>query len=103
MSLSLKPGSRVYSAVSSVEMIAVRAPTEPVEITIGGAPVSLEPVEGARDAGAAELDRSAHVGKRYVDQAGTIELLCTKPGEGLPALNGEVLMVKEAKPLPSSD
>jgi hypothetical protein len=43
------------------------------------------------------------MGKRYVDSAETIELLCTKPGDGVPALNGELLQLNEAKPLPASD
>ena len=43
------------------------------------------------------------MGKRYVDDAETLELLCTKPGDGVPALAGEVLRLKEAKPLPASD
>ena len=43
------------------------------------------------------------MGKRYVDDAETLELLCTKPGECVLALGGEVLRLKEAKPLPASD
>ena len=43
------------------------------------------------------------MGKRYVDENETIELLCTKPGDGLPALDGPLLLVKDAKPLPASD
>ncbi len=43
------------------------------------------------------------MGKRYVDEAGTIELLCVKPGKGTLALDGAALVLKEAKPLPASD
>ena len=43
------------------------------------------------------------LGKRYVDPADTIEVLCTKPGEGALAFDDRVLDVKSAKPLPSSD
>ncbi|HKS47002.1 MAG TPA: hypothetical protein VJT49_18200 [Amycolatopsis sp.] len=58
---------------------------------------------------AAEKARQGHdggtaVGKRYTDgAAGTIELLCTKPGEGVPALDGILLEIKTPKPLPASD
>ena len=45
----------------------------------------------------------AAIGKRYVDEDDTVELLCTKPGEGVPALGGRPLTIKEAKPLPASD
>ena len=47
MSMSIKPGTRLFSAVCSTEMIAVRAPGGEVAITIGGvAPVAhlQEPV-----------------------------------------------------------
>ena len=43
------------------------------------------------------------MGKRYVDEAGDLELLCTKPGEGSLTLAETPLTVKGAKPLPSSD
>lgn len=43
------------------------------------------------------------LGKRYVNEAGDLELLCTKPGDGSLASNGVTLMLKEAKALPSSD
>ena len=58
-------------------------------------------------AGDASLDPAAkegtQIGKRYVDEGGTLELLCTKPGEGSLALGDQLLSLKEAKPLPSSD
>jgi hypothetical protein len=43
------------------------------------------------------------MGKRYTNEAGDIEILCTKPGEGGLAVDGTPLEVKGAKPLPSSD
>ena len=43
------------------------------------------------------------LGKRYVNAAGALELLCVKPGDGSLAVDGEHLVLKEAKPLPSSD
>jgi hypothetical protein len=55
----------------------------------------------------AELDAGAAngttLGKRYVSPAGDLELLCTKPGKGSLAVSGTPLVLKEAKPLPSSD
>jgi len=42
-------------------------------------------------------------GKRYVYAAGSIELLCVKPGQGSLSIGGVALQVKEAKPLPSSN
>jgi hypothetical protein len=43
------------------------------------------------------------IGKRYVDDARGIELLCTKAGAGTLAVEGVALPVKGAKPLPASD
>ena len=43
------------------------------------------------------------MGKRYVNEAGDLELLCTKPGDGALSAAGALLAVKGAKPLPSSD
>lgn len=102
--MKIKPGSRLFSAVCATEMIAIKAPAGEVELTIGGA----TPVAAVADrdiaVGAAEgFDGGAAMGKRYVDEAGTIELLCTKAGKGVPALAGELLQLKEAKALPSSD
>ncbi len=45
----------------------------------------------------------ALVGKRYVNAADAVELLCTKGGKGELAVDGEPLSVKQAKALPSSD
>lgn len=104
MSLSLKPGTRLYSAVDATELIAVKAPAEPVDVTIGGAPAVLSADERLDDGGVAEgHDGGAAMGKRYTNAAETVELLCTKAGAGAPAIDGELLTVKEAKPLPASD
>ncbi len=43
------------------------------------------------------------MGKRYVCATCDGELLCAKPGEGIPSCCGQEMGLKEAKPLPSSD
>ncbi len=43
------------------------------------------------------------MGKRYVDESGTVELLCVKAGRGSLSIDGAALDIKSAKPLPSSD
>lgn len=104
MSLALKPGRRLYSAVCTTELIAVKAPADEVELTIGGAPALTEPAGRDESAGAADgHGGGTQMGKRYVDDGDTIELLCTKPGDGVPALDGALLSLKDAKPLPASD
>ena len=104
MGITVKPGTRLFSAVCTTEMIAVKAPAGEVDVTIGGVP----PVSsaGERDEGGSVVDGfggGALMGKRYVDQSDSIELLCTKAGDGVPAIDGALLSLKEAKPLPASD
>jgi hypothetical protein len=104
MSIAIKPGTRLFSAVCSTELIAVKAPAGEIDITIGGVPPVLDAAE--RDGAGSVVDGfggGAAMGKRYVDEAETVELLCTKPGDGVPALGGEVLQLKQAKALPASD
>jgi hypothetical protein len=99
----LKTGSRLRSAVCKTEVMVVQAPPGGVELTCGGAPmvdVAQQPPGGSIAAGAAG---GTQLGKRYVNEAGDLELLCTKPGEGALAVGGVLLKLKEAKPLPSSD
>jgi hypothetical protein len=43
------------------------------------------------------------LGKRYVNDDESLEVLCTKPGEGSLGVAGVALELKEAKPLPASD
>jgi hypothetical protein len=100
----IKPGTRLRSAVCATEVMAVAAPKESVELSCGGAPMcelSAEPAAGASlDPGAAG---GTQLGKRYVNEKGDLELLCTKPGEGSLACGGAAMTIKGAKPLPSSD
>ena len=82
----------------------VRAPTAPVELGCGGAPLigaDEEPAGGAvLDA---SLGEGTLLGKRYADEELGVELLCTKGGAGTLTGNGAVLAIKGAKPLPASD
>jgi len=100
----LTPGLRLQSAVCTTQVMVVAAPEADVEVTCGGAPLialGASPPSGVTIAeGAAG---GSQLGKRYVDPAGELELLCTKPGKGSLGARGELLAVKGAKPLPSSD
>ena len=100
----LKPGTRLRSAVCETELMVIQAPPGAVDLRCGGAAV-LEP--DAEPPTGASLDPDAAEGtlrgKRYVDAAGTLEILCVKPGRGSLTCDGERLAVKGAKPLPASD
>ena len=99
----LKAGTRMKSAVCASEVMVIGAPESDVDVTCGGVSMigNADTAEGgAIDSAHAE---GTQLGKRYVNEAGDLELLCVKPGEGSLAANGEVLVLKEAKALPSSD
>jgi hypothetical protein len=99
-----KPGEQFASVMCDTRVVVVKSGDAAGRLTCGGAPMVP-----AHEAPAEVGDiRSGHegptvIGKRYVDAAGTIEVLCTKAGAGGLALDGEPLEAKAAKPLPSSD
>ena len=100
----LKVGTRLRSAVCDTEVMVVGAPQGDVEITCGGSP--MIPMDEERPAGSSvspDADKGTALGKRYVNEAGDVELLCTKPGEGSLGAGEALLQPKDAKPLPSSD
>ncbi|MEN8180923.1 MAG: hypothetical protein ABFS46_00150 [Myxococcota bacterium] len=100
----MKAGSRWRSAVCSTEVMVVQAPDGEIEVSCGGAALielGTEPPTGATLS--PDAREGTLIGKRYVNEAGDLELLCTKPGEGSLSASGAALTVKGAKPLPSSD
>jgi hypothetical protein len=104
--VQLKPGLRLRSQVDTTEVIVVRPPAEDIDLQCGGTPmvaVGTEVPEGGSPAPG--LDTGSLLGKRYTtdDTEGTLELLVTKQGAGTLTAAGIALVLKEAKPLPSSD
>jgi hypothetical protein len=103
--MDVKPGARLRSVVDTTEVIVVRAPSEPLDLRCGGRPlVELGDESGGDGSGpVAPFDTGTLLGKRYVHADSGLELLCTKAGAGALSVGDELLPVKEAKPLPSSD
>jgi hypothetical protein len=100
---TLKAGARLKSAVCDTQVMVIAVPAGDVALTCGGAAM-LEPTSTAvRTEVHPEHKNGTQIGKRYVNADGTLELLCTKPGEGSLAVAGAPLKLKEAKALPSSD
>jgi hypothetical protein len=100
----LRAGQKLNSAVSDAQVVVVKAPATEVAVGCGGAPMHADdeaPAEGA------SLDPSLGdgplIGKRYADEEVGLELLCTRAGDGALTLDGVPLLIKGAKPLPSSD
>ena len=100
----MKPGTRLKSVVCSGEAMVVKAPEGDLVLTCGGVPMSTE-AEVPVDASQANEEHmyDCLIGKRYVNQGDSIELLCVKSGDGSLYCNGEELMTKDTKKLPSSD
>ena len=99
--MKLRTGQTLHSAVDATTVVVIRAPDDDVAVTCG----DTEMLESAPESqpGAAVSGDGTQLGKRYVDDADSIELLCTKAGTATLAVNGAPLGLKEAKPLPASD
>jgi len=96
----MKPGTRLKSAVCDTEVMVIRCGEGNVEC--GGAPMAeAKPADGGEIN--PDFAGGTLMGKRYVDAAGTFELLCVKPGKGSLSVDGALLATKDAKPLPASD
>lgn len=97
-----RPGDQLASATSTTRVIVIRAPQDSVRpIECGGTP--MVPVQDAPADGPPGQAPETLIGKRYVDPADTLELLCTASGAGHLTYGGEPLAVKPPKALPASD
>ena len=108
MAVKFRAGQQLISAVDSTAVIVIRAPEAEGTLTCGGVAMAAPDQAGTvQPATAGEPDPSlmggTQIGKRYVDVADTIQVLCTKAGTGTLALDGEPLHIQAAKPLPASD
>ncbi len=102
--MRLKAGLRYKSSVCEGQVVAVRAPSQDVELTCGGVPmVGVSEASLSAAALAAAEPGAAQIGKRYIDEITGLELLCSKASKGLLAVDGRAVTLKEAKQLPSSD
>ncbi len=102
--VAARPGARLASAACSTEVVVVKSRAADVDLRCGG--MEMVPVgDAAAAAGspAPGVDGGTLVGKRYVTSDESVEVLCTKAGQGTLATGGVPLEVKGAKPLPSSD
>ena len=88
------------SAVCDTEVMVIKAGTAVVEC--GGAPM-LDNKPAVLAAINPSFADGTKVGKRYVDAANTLEVLCVKAGKGSLSAGGVALLTKDAKPLPASD
>ena len=102
--MELRAGSRLKSAVCATEVIAVKAPSIDLDVRCGG--VAMVEAGTAVEEGAEPMAGAAEgtlMGKRYVNEDESLELLCTKPGAGSLGIGDALMVLKESKPLPASD
>jgi hypothetical protein len=102
--VKLSAGLRLKSKVCGMEAIVMHVPSAAGQLTCGGE--ALVPVADPTRATLQLEDGEqgqALIGKRYVDTATGLEVLCTKTGKGALSFDGRLLTLREAKPLPSSD
>jgi hypothetical protein len=90
--------------VCDTEVVVVRSPADDIDLRCGGHP--MVPLGEDPPAGLAldpAFTEGTTLGKRYTNAGGDLEILGTKPGAGSLSVGDEVLVLKEAKPLPASD
>lgn len=100
---ALRAGDQLASTVCTTRVVVVRAPADGHHvIACGGSPmVAADATQQPPRNPAA--DAATLIGKRYVDGAQTLELLCTSSGTGSLTFDGAPMTVKAPKPLPASD
>ena len=102
--MSLKPDTRLKSQVDATEVIVVRVPTTDLALGCGGHPMIDLTAEAAAGLAASGDGEPAQLGKRYTaPDHEDLEVLVTKAGASGLTADGVPLVVKQAKPLPSSD
>lgn len=104
MPSTLRPGTRFRSATGDVEVIVIKAGSAETDLRCGGHGMlsASDPVpDGVRPEPG--FDGGTQIGKRYTDETGELELLCTKGGDAALSVGEVLLQPRDAKPLPSSD
>lgn len=100
----LKPGLRLESATCDAQVVVVKAPADQpdVDLRCGGEPMRELGTGGDRLPISTEGEATL-LGKRYADEELGLEVLCSQAGDGALSVGTTPLLVKGAKPLPSSD
>ena len=102
-SLALRPGLRVYSAISEVELVVVVKPDRDAVLTCEGVPMLANRPDTPLHGTDSSSEVGPRLGKRYWDESSGLEVLCTRPGRGTLAFDGVELVARSARALPSSD
>jgi hypothetical protein len=102
--IKLVAGARLASAVCAARAIVIHPTSAQGVLSCGGVPMEeLGKATSTATQLAVPEPGQALTGKRYVDEASGLEVLCTKAGRGAFAFAGRPLTLKQPKPLPNSD
>lgn len=101
--MRLRTGQTLSSVVDMTSVVVVRAPSEPSALTCGGVAMVDGKQSGSLEAHKTGGSAGLLLGKRYVNEDGSLEVLCVKAGSAEVAVDSRPLQVKEPKPLPASD
>ena len=99
---TLTAGLRLKSTTCNTQVMVIKAIPGQHELQCGGAEMvgTNDTVQNPLDLALAE---GTLMGKRYVNEDESLELLCIKEGAGTLCLDGTKLSTKLPKALPSSD
>lgn len=99
---TIKPGQRLQSQACDTQVMIIKGAGE-IDLRCGG--VDMTDIQASiQPSGCLEsYDTGTLMGKRYVNADATLELLCTKPGQGSLSLETMLLTIKATQALPSSD
>ncbi|MEM7096240.1 MAG: hypothetical protein AAF567_24755 [Actinomycetota bacterium] len=100
--MELRPGLKLKSAVCATEVIVVGGSGD-VDVTCGGVSMVEATAEAPEATAVDGMTEGTLLGKRYTDGDATVEVLCTKPGDGSLGIGATAMGLKEATALPASD
>jgi hypothetical protein len=86
-----------------MSLIVVRPPAMPVELTCDGVALDTTEPPVPADTATGSAEPGTELGKRYGDAESGLELLCTRAGAGVLAVDGRPVRVLSARALPASD
>jgi hypothetical protein len=98
----IKVGQKLSSNTCDTQVMVIKSPAGEHLLECGGVEMSATAAAEKAELNPAQAEGSL-VGKRYVNEDESIELLCVKPGKGSLFIDGVALQPKQAKALPSSD
>ena len=82
----------------------VKAPKDAGDVDVRCGGVAMRELGAGGDRAPVTIEgESTLLGKRYADDELGLELLCTQAGDGTLTVGDTPLLIKGAKPLPSSD